>query len=64
MLTSVLIKTKVPTSAWLRDMDFANKKFKVGGGAIACVSYFGFPEKMATQAIEARERIERELFLK
>lgn len=48
----------------LRDMDFANKKFKVGGDAIACVSYFGFPEKMATQAIEARERIERELLLK
>lgn len=48
----------------LRDMNFANKKFKVGGGAIACVSYFGFPEKMATQALEARERIERELLLK
>lgn len=48
----------------LRDMNFANKKFKVGGGAIACVSYFGFPEKMATQALEARERIERKLLLK
>jgi len=28
---------------------------------IACVSMFGFPEKMGKQAPEARERIEREL---
>ena len=28
---------------------------------IACVSMFGFPEKMDKQAPEARERIEREL---
>ena len=34
---------------------------KVGGDSIACVSYFGFPEKMDVQAPEARERIEREL---
>lgn len=45
----------------LRTMDFANKKFKVGGDAIACVSYFGFPDKMDVQAPAARERIEREL---
>lgn len=45
----------------LRDMDFANQKPAVGGETIACVSYFGFPEKMDVQAVEARERIEREL---
>jgi myo-inositol catabolism protein IolH len=45
----------------LRKMDFANKKFKVGGESIACVSYFGFPEKMDQQAPAARERIEKEL---
>ena len=50
----------------LRDMDFANKQLRVdapkaGGDNIACVSMFGFPEKMDRQAPEARERIEREL---
>ena len=50
----------------LREMDFANKQLKpdapkVGGDNIACVSMFGFPEKMDKQAPEARERIEREL---
>ena len=50
----------------LREMDFANKQFgqsapKAGGDNIACVSMFGFPEKMDRQAPEARERIEREL---
>ncbi|MDR0886310.1 MAG: sugar phosphate isomerase/epimerase [Clostridiales Family XIII bacterium] len=45
----------------LRDLDFAGKKFKVGGDSIACVSYFGFPDKMQEQAPAARERIEREL---
>ncbi|MDR1800433.1 MAG: sugar phosphate isomerase/epimerase [Lachnospiraceae bacterium] len=45
----------------LRKMDFANKKFKVGGETIACVSYFGFPDKMQIQAPEARIRIEKEL---
>ena len=50
----------------LREMDFANRQLKpdapkVGGDSIACVSYFGFPEKMDVQAPEARERIEREL---
>jgi myo-inositol catabolism protein IolH len=48
----------------LRKMDFANRKFKVGGDSIACVSLFGYPEKMAIQAVESREIIERELKLK
>lgn len=34
---------------------------EVGGDNIACVSMFGFPEKMNKQAPEARARIEREL---
>ena len=47
-------------------MDFAGKQLKpdapkAGGDNIACVSMFGFPEKMDKQAPEARERIEREL---
>jgi myo-inositol catabolism protein IolH len=45
----------------LRKLGFADKRFKVGGDAIACVSYFGFPEKMDEQAPAARERIERAL---
>lgn len=45
----------------LREMDFKNRNFKVGGESIAAVSYFGFPEKMDKQAPEARERIEKEL---
>jgi myo-inositol catabolism protein IolH len=45
----------------LRETGFASRAFKVGGGPIACVSYFGFPEKMDEQAPAARERIEREL---
>ena len=50
----------------LREMDFANKQLcgdapKAGGDNIACVSMFGFPEKMDRQAPEARERIEKEL---
>ena len=50
----------------LREMDFANRQLKpdapkVGGDNIACVSMFGFPEKMDRQAPEARERVEREL---
>ena len=50
----------------LREMDFANSQLreaapKAGGDNIACVSMFGFPEKMEKQAPEARERIEREL---
>jgi myo-inositol catabolism protein IolH len=45
----------------LRELDFANQEFKVGGPPIACCSYFGYPEKMDKQAVEARERIEREL---
>lgn len=47
----------------LREMDFAKKQLapKVGGDNIACVSMFGFLEKMNKQAPEARERIEKEL---
>lgn len=50
----------------LQEMDFVNRQLrasapKAGGDNIACVSMFGFPEKMAKQAPEARERIEREL---
>ena len=50
----------------LREMDFANRQLrpdapKVGGDNIACVSYFGFPEKMDKQAPEALERIKHEL---
>jgi len=50
----------------LREMDFVNKQMKpdapkLGGDNIACVSYFGFPDKIGRQAPEARERIEREL---
>lgn len=47
--------------AALRDMNFKDRTFKVGGESIAAVSYFGFPEKMDKQAPEARERIERKL---
>lgn len=50
----------------LRETSFATKQLKpdapkAGGDTIACVSYFGFPEKMDKQAPEARERIEQEL---
>lgn len=45
----------------LRKTGFAGRSFKVGGESIACVSYFGYPEKMAKQAVDARERIEKEL---
>lgn len=45
----------------LREMDFANKTFKVGGESIACVSLFGYPDNMAKEAIETRELIEKEL---
>ena len=53
----------------LREMNFAEKQLqqdapKAGGDNIACVSMFGFPEKMNKQAPEARERIERELLKK
>jgi myo-inositol catabolism protein IolH len=48
----------------LREMDFTKKSFKVGGDSIACVSYFGFPEKMEKAAPVAREWIERELLKK
>ncbi|MFL4557055.1 sugar phosphate isomerase/epimerase family protein [Yersinia kristensenii] len=45
----------------LRDMDFANRTFKVGGESIIATSLFGYPEKMVHQAVATRERIEREL---
>lgn len=45
----------------LKEMDFANRTFKIGGESIACVSLFGYPEKMATQAVLARERLEKAL---
>ncbi|WP_094548427.1 sugar phosphate isomerase/epimerase family protein [Petroclostridium xylanilyticum] len=48
----------------LREMDFANRTFKVGGESIIAAALFGYPEKMAKQAIETRERIERELLKK
>lgn len=46
----------------LRELDFANRKFRVGGDTIITASLFGYPEKMSVQAVETRERIERELF--
>jgi myo-inositol catabolism protein IolH len=45
----------------LREMNFAQRTFDVGGESIACVSYFGYPERMQKQAPLARERIEQEL---
>ncbi|MGR6980418.1 sugar phosphate isomerase/epimerase family protein [Testudinibacter sp. P27/CKL/0425] len=45
----------------LRKMKFSDRTFAVGGESIACVSMFGFPEKMAVEAPRARERIEKEL---
>ncbi len=48
----------------LREMDFANKRFNVGGDTIITASLFGYPEKMNVQAVETRERIERELLRK
>ncbi|MGD9426794.1 sugar phosphate isomerase/epimerase family protein [Pantoea sp. NSTU24] len=45
----------------LRDTDFATRTHKVGGESIIATSLFGYPEKMKVQAIETRERIEREL---
>ncbi|MEM6161229.1 sugar phosphate isomerase/epimerase family protein [Erwinia sp. P6884] len=45
----------------LREMDFANRSWKVGGESIIASSLFGYPEKMKYQAVETRELIEREL---
>lgn len=45
----------------LRDMEFANRNFKVGGESIICTSLFGYPERMPAQAVATRERIEKEL---
>ena len=67
-LEKALMKAEKPSIFFetLREMDFANKQLradapKAGGDNIACVSMFGFPEKMDKQAPEARERIEKEL---
>lgn len=48
----------------LREMKFADRQFKVGGESIITASLFGYPEKMNVQAVETRERIERELLRK
>ena len=53
----------------LRKMEFANKQLKdtpskAGGDNIACVSYFGFPEKMDELAPLALQRIKDELLRK
>lgn len=48
----------------LRNMNFAERTYKVGGESIACVSYFGYPEKMELLAPAARECIEKELLAK
>lgn len=48
----------------LRDMDFANRTYKVGGESIIASSLFGYPEKMPVQAVATRELIERELLSK
>ncbi|MDQ0204174.1 sugar phosphate isomerase/epimerase family protein [Pectinatus haikarae] len=45
----------------LQEMKFTDRKFKVGGESIACVSLFGYPEKMDKQASEARKIVERGL---
>ena len=45
----------------LREMDFANRHYKVGGESIISAALFGYPEKMKYQAVETRELIEREL---
>lgn len=50
--------------ATLRKMDFANRTFKVGGESIIVAAMFGYPEKMDTQAVAVRERIEKELLNK
>lgn len=45
----------------LREMNFAERKFKVGGESIITASLFGFPEKMNELAVQTRELMEREL---
>ncbi|CAJ0993420.1 sugar phosphate isomerase/epimerase family protein [Pantoea sp. Nvir] len=45
----------------LREMDFANRTYKIGGESIIAAALFGYPEKMQVQAVETRELIEREL---
>ncbi len=48
----------------LRDINFANRTFKVGGEPIISAALFGYPEKMPVQAVQTREMIERELLNK
>ena len=48
----------------LRQMDFAHRTCKVGGETIIAAALFGYPERMASQAVATRERIERELLSK
>ncbi|EPY3966910.1 sugar phosphate isomerase/epimerase family protein [Klebsiella pneumoniae] len=45
----------------LREMNFSERKFKVGGESIITASLFGFPEKMNQLAVQTRELMEREL---
>jgi len=45
----------------LRKMDFSYRTYSVGGESIACVSMFGFPEKMDVETPRAREIIEKAL---
>jgi len=48
----------------LREMNFSERKFKVGGESIITASLFGFPEKMNELAVQSRELMERELLRK
>jgi len=48
----------------LREMNFSERKFKVGGESIITASLFGFPEKMNELAVQTRELMERELLSK
>ncbi|MFB6326005.1 hypothetical protein ACE8EZ_07785 [Pantoea deleyi] len=44
----------------LRDTGLATRSHKAGGESIAAAPLSGYPETMHLQAIEIRERIERE----
>ena len=45
----------------LRETNFKERTFKVGGPSIITTSLFGYPERMNKLAVETRERIEKEL---
>ena len=45
----------------LRETNFKDRKFKVGGDPIITTALFGYPEKMDKLAVQTRERIEKEL---